>query len=279
MGLKYCVVIPSYNAAKTVGPLVRQVQRLGLSPVVVNDGSTDQTARLATEAGAMVISHLRNRGKGSALRTGFAFALQHGYDAVVTMDSDGQHDPEEIPRLRQASEESQAAIIIGHRLLDTAHMPPVRRWTNRFMSAVVSLLTRQQIPDSQCGFRVIRRHVLETLRLSGARFDLETELLFAAARRGWRVTSVPIRTIYHDHASYIHPLRDGVRFVALVLRHLPWAFFRSPPLATTQPHGETTASASLDNAAHRGTSSVSSAPLPPLPTSANADGAGGPRST
>ena len=225
MGLRSCVVIPSYNAAKTVGPLVRQIQRLGLNAVVVNDGSTDQTARLATEAGALVISHLSNRGKGSALRTGFAFALQNGYDTVVTMDSDGQHDPEEIPRLLEASEQPQAAIVIGHRLLDHAHMPRIRRWTNRVMSSVVSWLTRQRIPDSQCGFRVIRRPVLATLRLSGCHFDLETELLLAAARRGWMITSVPIRTIYQNHASYIHPIMDGLRFMSVVLKYLPWAVF------------------------------------------------------
>ncbi|MBI3324859.1 MAG: glycosyltransferase family 2 protein, partial [Candidatus Omnitrophica bacterium] len=232
-----------------------------------------QTARLATEAGAMVISHLRNRGKGVALRTGFAFALQQGYDAVVTMDSDGQHDPEEIPRLLQASEEPHAAIVIGHRLLDNAHMPRIRRWTNWFMSSVVSLLTRQQIPDSQCGFRVIRRHVLDALRLSGRRFDLETELLLAAARRGWRVSSVPIRAIYHDHASYIHPIMDGVRFVGLVLRYLPWALVRPPQMTNTWPHGVDSSSASRGEAP-RQEPPLPSPRLPPVsgPTQAGSDG-------
>jgi len=214
------VVIPAYNAAKTIGPLVRQVKQLALDPVVVNDGSTDETVQAATEAGALVISHLQNQGKGSALRTGFAFALQAGYDAVVTMDSDGQHDPQEIPHLLDVASLPQATVVVGHRLVDGWCMPVLRRWTNRLMSWIVSLLARQRIPDSQCGFRVIRRQVLSTIHLSTRRFDLETELLLATTRRGWRVISVPIRTIYRHHPSSIHPVWDGLRFIRLVFWHL-----------------------------------------------------------
>ena len=215
-----CAVIPGYNAVETIGPLVQQVKALGLSPIVVNDGSTDHTAQAATEAGALVISHLHNQGKGVALRTGFAFALQEGYELIVTLDSDGQHDPMEIPQLLHAIAPPQTLIAIGHRVVDRTAMPPVRQWTNRVMSCVVSRLARQRIPDSQCGFRVIHRHVLETIQLSACRFDLETELLLAAARHGWLVASVPIRTIYQNHNSHIQPVRDGLRFVRLVLRYL-----------------------------------------------------------
>jgi len=214
------VVIPAYNAAKTIRPLIRHVKQLALDPVVVNDGSTDDTVQVATEAGALVISHLQNQGKGAALRTGFAFALQAGYDAVVTMDSDGQHDPQEIPYLLDVASLPQAAVVVGHRLVDGWCMPCLRRWTNRLMSLIVSRLARQRIPDSQCGFRVIRRQVLSAIQLSTSRFDLETELLLAATRRGWRVISVPIRTIYPHHTSSIHPVWDGLRFVHVVLRHL-----------------------------------------------------------
>lgn len=220
MGLRACTLIPAYNAAHTIGPLIRQIKQLGLEIVVINDGSTDATARIATEAGALVISHLRNQGKGSALRTGFAFALHAGYEAVVTLDSDGQHDPQEIPRLLDVAADPQAAIVVGHRLVDGRQMPIARRWTNRVMSAIVSSLTRQQIPDSQCGFRVVRREVLASVRLSSRHFDLETELLLAATTRGWRITSVPIRAIYANHASHIDPLVDGARFLRVVLRHL-----------------------------------------------------------
>lgn len=230
MSLRACVVIPGYNAARTLGPLLHQIKRLGLDAIVVNDGSTDHTAHVATQEGALVISHLRNQGKGVALRTGFTFALQAGYDAVVTLDGDGQHDPMEIPRLLETATLSQTAIVVGHRVVDGAVMPVSRQWTNRLMSWLISRLTGQRIPDSQCGFRVIRRHVLETIPLSTCRFELETELLLAASRAGWTITSVPIRTIYHQHASHIHPVWDGLRFARLVLRYL-W----SPP--PTRPRG------------------------------------------
>ncbi len=215
-----CVVIPSYNASITIGPLIRQIRQLGLEAVVVNDGSTDHTARIAIEAGATVISHLHNQGKGAALRTGFAFALQSGYDPIVTLDSDGQHDPSEIPKFLTAVQVGDVGIVVGHRLAHPDTMPRIRRWTNRVMSAMVSTLARQPIPDSQCGFRAIRRRVLETVRLSTCHFDVETELLLAACKAGWSVASVPVRSIYNHHHSHIHPLLDGWRFVQLILRHL-----------------------------------------------------------
>ena len=215
-----CVVIPAYNAERTLEALFERLKPLGLDTVLVNDGSTDRTAQIAVTAGALTISHVSNRGKGSALKTGFAYALRAGYELVITMDSDGQHDPGEIPKLLEAAADPNARIVIGHRALEAERMPLLRRWTNRMMSAVISALTRQRIPDSQCGFRGIRREALQTLPLSGRRFDLESELLLAAARRGWPIVSVPIRTIYEAHPSHIRPVLDGLRFVRLVMWYL-----------------------------------------------------------
>lgn len=215
-----CVVVPSYNAAETIVPLIRHARQLGLDVVVVNDGSTDQTARLAMEAGATVISHLHNRGKGLALRTGFAFALHSSYERIVTLDSDGQHDPSEIPRLLAALEGEAVGVAVGHRLAYPGTMPWLRRATNRMMSLIVSRLSRQPIPDSQCGFRAIRRQVLEHVALSACHFDLETELVLAASRAGWSIASVPVRSIYNHHRSYIHPVTDGFRFLRLIGHYL-----------------------------------------------------------
>lgn len=229
-----CVILPAYNAAATIGPLIAALQRIGLEVVVVNDGSSDATAKIATDAGARVISHLRNRGKGMALRAGFAFALQSGCDAVITMDSDGQHDPQELPRLLEASAAAPEAVVVGQRRLDGASgMPIQRRWTNRLMSAVISALARQRIPDSQCGFRVIPCRFLAAASLRSRHFDLETELLLAACRQGRRVASVPIRTIYEGHRSHIRPVLDGWRFAWLVLRYL--ASPSRPPVRPAQP--------------------------------------------
>lgn len=215
-----CVLIPSYNAASTIGALVAQIRRLGFDVVVVNDGSRDHTAEAAMLAGALVIGHAQNRGKGMALRTGFAFALKAGYDAVVTLDSDGQHDPRDIPPLLAQAQRDTVGVVVGHRLANGTTMPTARRWTNQLMSWIVSALTRQQIPDSQCGLRVISRRALETVRLTTTRFELETEVLLAAARQGWVIRSVPIRTIYDHHASHIRPVWDGMRFIRLVARYL-----------------------------------------------------------
>ncbi|MBI2885059.1 MAG: glycosyltransferase family 2 protein [Candidatus Omnitrophica bacterium] len=219
MTVTTCVLLPAYNAAKTIGPLVQQIKQLGYDAIVVDDGSTDDTAKLSTQAGAFVMSHVTNRGKGCALRTGIAFALRSSYTMIVTLDSDGQHDPADIPRLVAAAGGAPPAIAIGHRQF-TREMPRNRRWTNRLMSGVISWLTRQRIPDSQCGFRAIPRELLTRLPLSSCRFELETELLLVAARRRIALVSVPIRTIYDQHTSHIHPLLDGWRFLCLIFRHL-----------------------------------------------------------
>lgn len=218
--LKSCVVIPAYNAAKTLSPLIRHIRQLKLDAVVVNDGSTDDTAQVAAAAGALVISHLANHGKGVAIRSGFAFAVETGYDAVVIMDGDGQHDPAELPRFLEEAARDRVAMVVGNRVQERWRMPRIRRWTNQVMSGVVSWVARQDIPDSQCGFRVIRREVLEQMRLSSRHFDIETELLLAASRGGWRISSIPIHAIYENHSSHIRPIVDGLRFVRLVLRYL-----------------------------------------------------------
>lgn len=220
MGARYCVVIPAFNAGKTLGDLVRQVKLQELPVLVVDDGSQDQTASVAAAQGATVISHLKNEGKGSALRTGFAYAMRSPYDGVITMDGDGQHDPVEIPRLIAAGEHQHAGIVLGNRMADGNAIPSLRRWTNWLMSRIVSSVSRQRIPDSQCGFRLIRREVLASVALTANGFDIETELLLAAGRKKWKMISVPVRAIYRRQASHIQPVRDGIRFLRVVARYL-----------------------------------------------------------
>lgn len=219
---RYCVVIPAFQSAKTIGSLVRDIKHQGLVVVVVDDGSTDQTAALAAQEGALVISHLRNQGKGQALRTGFEYALRAQYDGVVTLDSDGQHHPEEILSLIAAGEIQHAGIVVGNRMSNGALMPRIRRLTNEFMSGVISRVSRQQIPDSQCGFRFIRKEVLAGVPLRSKRYEIESEMLLAAAKRRWKIISVPIQTIYQNESSHIHPFLDTIRFFSLLLRHLFW---------------------------------------------------------
>lgn len=219
MNSRYCVVIPAFNSAGTIGPLVRNAKRQGLTVLVVNDGSNDQTAPLASQEGAVVISHLRNEGKGRALRTGFEYALRTQYDGVITMDSDGQHDPAEIPALIEAGERQHAGIVIGNRMT-TPTMPLIRRWVNRLLSWIVSAVARQPMPDSQSGFRLIHKEVLSSVPLRANGFDIETELLLAAAQQRWKTIFVPVRTTYDNHTSHIRPLRDGLRFFRVVCRYI-----------------------------------------------------------
>lgn len=217
---RYCAVIPAVDAAATIGEVVRQVKIQGLSVVVVDDGSRDQTASVASEQGAVVISHLRNQGKGCALRTGFQYALRSRYDGVVTLDGDGQHDPAEILQLIHEGERQHAGVVLGNRMANGLAMPRIRRWTNALMSAIISGVVGQCIPDSQCGFRFIRREVLEDLPLRARRFEIETELVVEAAVRKWKIVSVPVRSIYRRQPSRIRPLRDAVRFLGIVCRYL-----------------------------------------------------------
>ena len=219
---RYCVIIPVYNARATIGRLVAAVQQRNLPVIVVNDGSRDDTAKQCVAQGAVVISHLRNMGKGAALQTGFRYAIREGYDGVITMDGDGQHDPADLLTLIEAGERVHAQVIVGNRMGNHRAMPRLRRWTNRVMSLIVSRLTGQEVPDSQCGFRLIRTDVLREVRLVATHFDIETELLLVAARRGWTVHSVAITTIYANHHSHIRPIRDAVRFVQILCRYLLW---------------------------------------------------------
>ncbi len=217
---RYCVIIPAFQAAKTIGELVHRVKALGLTVVVVDDGSRDQTAAIAAQQGALVISHLRNQGKGAALRTGFDYALRGQFDGLITMDSDGQHDPAEIAHLIRAGEVQHAAIVLGNRMSNGAVMPPIRRRTNQLMSHIISRVARQLIPDTQCGFRLIRKEVLHDVPLHAKRFEIETELLLAAAAKRWKIISVPVRSIYSvNHSSHIRPLRETLRFLSVIARY------------------------------------------------------------
>ena len=213
-----CALIPSYNEARTIGDVVNAVRAQGIAVYVVDDGSSDDTSAIASGAGAVVIKHEKNMGKGASLREGFKRILKDGCDAVIVMDGDNQHEAESIPDFVHQMEEHGADIVIGNRMLDTKDMPFVRLSTNRFMSYVISGMCGQNIPDTQCGYRLIMRKVLENVALDSSNFEIESELIVKAGRKGFKITSVPIKTIYQDEKSKINPISDTLRFFAFVIR-------------------------------------------------------------
>ncbi|MBD3426002.1 MAG: glycosyltransferase [Candidatus Omnitrophica bacterium] len=214
------VVIPSFNEARTIGSIVRHIVGMGLTVLVIDDGSVDNTERAALDNGAIVIRHRRNLGKGFSVREGIRHVLKKtNFEWMIMMDGDGQHHPEDIPALMERTRSEEVEIVIGNRMLQTKTMPSARFWTNKFMSWVISGICKQQIPDTQCGFRLIKTKVLEMLKLTSQKYDIESEMLMQAAHHGMNIASVKIQTIYGEEISEIHPVRDTIRFFKLIFTH------------------------------------------------------------
>ncbi|MHC4712090.1 MAG: glycosyltransferase family 2 protein [Planctomycetota bacterium] len=215
---RICAVIPAYNEADRVGVVVRRTLFHVDHVVVVDDGSADATAEAARSAGADVVRHDLNRGKGAALATGLQRAAAVGFEGAVTLDADGQHDSGEIPHLIETFRDSGADIVLGTRMRNRRGMPVVRALTNLVTSIVISCLAGRRVTDSQCGFRVLRLSTAGRLPLSASRYDTESEILVKAARLSMSIKEVPINTIYAGEQSKINPLVDTWRFIRLALR-------------------------------------------------------------
>jgi hypothetical protein len=216
------VVIPCFEGAATVGDVVRGARAAGLPVVVVDDGSSDDSARVAEAAGATVLRHPANRGKGAALASGFAYALQAGADAVLSMDADGQHDPAEIPALLAAHAAAPDALVVGVRSFAPEDMPRRSRIGNRISTWWISRFAGQRYRDTQSGFRVYPRALFD-VPLRSTKFDTETELLLRAAKMKLPLVEVPIRTIYGpDRVTHFHGFRDTMRVIRLVLGSPLW---------------------------------------------------------
>lgn len=216
---RVAAIIPAFLEEKHIADVARRtLQQLG-HVLVVDDGSTDATAEAARAAGAEVIVHEENRGKGESIKTGLRHWLERGFAYVTILDGDGQHLPEEIERFLAAASATSAGLLIGTRMNDVRDMPLLRRLVNRYMSRKISRLCRQDIPDTQCGFRMVHRSVIPDLLGGADRFDYETEMLIITSRKDCRIESVPITTVYSDEVSSIHPVRDTLRFFKLMQRY------------------------------------------------------------
>jgi glycosyltransferase involved in cell wall biosynthesis len=206
-------VIPCLNEAQAIGSVVHGVRSFVPNVIVVDDGSTDGTGRLATAAGAEVLTHPSCRGKGAALQTAREHAHRRGFSWAVMLDGDGQHAPESIPAFFQCADRTAARLVVGNRMHEAHRMPRVRRWVNRWMSRRLSQAAGEILPDSQCGFRLIHLPTWSALPIRTAHFEIESEVLITFVRAGFPVEFVPIRAIYKDEQSKIHPWRDTVRWV------------------------------------------------------------------
>ncbi len=186
MGVR--VLIPAYNEASTIGDVIKSIRSQGLDVLVIDDGSTDNTYDIAQINSASVIRHAMNKGKGASLREGFEDTLKKDYDAVIVMDGDGQHDPQEIQKFLKEVSSSDADIIVGNRMEDVTTMPFKRKMTNRFMSYLISKVAKQDIPDTQCGYRLIKTKALKSVKFLTSNYEIESELLIKASRKGFKIS-------------------------------------------------------------------------------------------
>jgi len=280
------VLIPAFNAEKTISSLVDQISAFipGKDILVIDDGSTDKTYQLAKERGANCLQHKKNKGKGEALKTGFEYAVEQGYSGVITLDADLQHDPKFIPEFIEKAESdidtgrvqngsrwtrcptyekrgayihvggapspakrgvglpqsrgtsptkhvpvgvrqrrtSPANILIGTRNIRLKTMPFSRWLTNNVTSIIVSILGDTKVRDSQSGYRYISTKVLKAVKLSTRKYELESEILIKAGRKGFKIAPLPISTIYHGSKSFINPLVDTGRFIKLMWKSIFW---------------------------------------------------------
>lgn len=212
----YCALIPAFMEEKRIRGVVQNTLNFVRTVVVIDDGSSDRTSSEAASSGATVIRHETNLGKGAALNTGFAYAARNGFELLITLDADGQHAPEDIPRFIEAWERTGAPVIVGNRMANPEGMPLIRKLTNFLMSWYLSRQIGQWVPDTQCGFRLYAAAVLPYLATKSPRYAAESETLLRAAAHKAMIGSAPITVIYRDEKSKIRPLRDTLGFIAMV---------------------------------------------------------------
>ncbi len=219
--MKTIVVIPAFNEETTLPAVLERVVPVVDEVIVVDDGSSDTTSQVARDGGALVVRHVINRGLGASLGTGFAAALARGGEAIICLDADGQHDPDDIPRFVEALQHG-ADVVIGSRLLDPQGMPPQRQLANWVGNLVTFVLFGAWVTDSQSGYRAFRRRALQQIEIKTNRMEVSSEIIAETRRHGLRLVEIPIEAIYTEYS-----LSKGQSFIVglktlgkLVLRRL-----------------------------------------------------------
>ena len=221
---RLAALVPCYGAQATVASVVEGARARVDKVLVIDDGSRDECAQRARAAGAEVISHRRNRGKGASLREGFRVLSGQGFTHVVTLDADGQHLASEIPRLVERAHLYPDRVIIGARRRDGEHeIAPLKRWANDFADGWVERASGERILDTQSGFRIYPMAPLETIldkEVRGRHFEFESEILILAIRRGLRIETVDVDVYYpppEERHSHYHPWMDTLRIIRVVV--------------------------------------------------------------
>ena len=220
--MRAVALIPAFNEARSIAAVVDGVRGVVDRVIVVDDGSRDGTAARARAAGAEVVAHGANRGKGTAVRSGLARVFEEAFTHVLMLDADMQHLPQEAGRLLDAARRTGADVVLGERQFDRDRMPAARYHANRIGSAILARFVGAPVHDTQCGFRVFRVDALRPLQLTATGYEIETEMLIKVVRRGGRIAGVPITAVYAGETSKLRPVRDTSRtcFLAVYYRFL-----------------------------------------------------------
>jgi glycosyltransferase involved in cell wall biosynthesis len=218
--MKAWVLIPAYNEERTLGEVLSQLKRKDISILVIDDGSTDKTSYIAKQAKVNLIKNKKNSGKGISIKRGIKYLLENEqFDYVITMDADGQHSPSDLDKFLEEAERGEY-FVVGNRMDNPQGMSFVRILTNKFMSWLISKIVKQKIPDTQCGFRLIKKDVLQEMRIETDKYQIESEFLIKAAHNGIPIKSIPIRSIYfRGLGSKINPIIDTIRFIKFLFAY------------------------------------------------------------
>ena len=226
--LKILVAMPAYNEAKYIGSLVLQAKQYADKVIVMDDGSTDLTSKIARFAGATVIRHGENKGKGVAIQRILAETCKKSPDILVLLDADSQHNPEEIPSLIKAISEG-SDLAIGSRKIRRNNIPPYRHVGQKVLSYLTRILSRRKLSDTESGFRALSRKAISEIQLKESGFAIEAEMISAATAKGLKVTEVPISAIYTKDGSTLNPIRHGFgvlnRIMVMISERRPLLFF------------------------------------------------------
>lgn len=219
-----CVAIPAYNASGTIREVIRGALKYVSRVTVADDGSTDDTATVASQAGAEIVVIEKNKGKGNALKLLFQKAIEEGYRAVISMDADGQHDPEDIPQFIATYARYPDEIIVGSRMYEKEKIPRARYNSMCIARFYVSLVANQFLEDTQCGFRLYPLSLIKKLHLMTERYVTETELLMKAGDMGINIRFVKVKTIYSENGSHFKPITDITSITAYIISyaHIKW---------------------------------------------------------